>query len=422
MAQAILCPQVGQDLTEAKVVEITVKLGDRVKKGDLVAVVESEKASFDVEAFSEGIVIGLPYAEGDTATVLEPLILLGQEGEVAEAPTPARPAPAPGPAPATATAAASVKVPDGDEAHRTGRLRASPAARRAAGALGLDLRTLDGTGPDGAVVMRDLPDAPQAARARGTHALDLRTLRGGQGDPVVLVHGFGADLSAWRVFAADLPNDRPILALDLPGHGASQAHPAADFDAMAGALAASLPGPVHLVGHSLGAALCVRAAAQVGTQVRSMTLLSPAGFGPSINGGFIEGFLAARTEAALAAWMAQLVHVPASLPDVLVRATLAARAAPGVLAGQSRVAAGVFEAGTQLFSVAADLAGYAGAASVIQGMGDRIVRADEVAGAVPSHAALHRVSQAGHLLQVEAPELVLRVVQRTIAAGAMAGA
>ncbi len=60
MAQAILVPQVGQDLTEAKVVELHVKLGDRVKKGDLVAVVESEKASFEVEAFSEGVVISLP--------------------------------------------------------------------------------------------------------------------------------------------------------------------------------------------------------------------------------------------------------------------------------------------------------------------------------------------------------------------------
>ncbi|MEI6801164.1 MAG: biotin/lipoyl-containing protein, partial [Pseudomonadota bacterium] len=82
MAQAILVPQVGQDLTEAKVVELHVKLGDRVKKGDLVAVVESEKASFEVEAFAEGTVISLPWAVGDTATVLEPLMHLGDPGEV----------------------------------------------------------------------------------------------------------------------------------------------------------------------------------------------------------------------------------------------------------------------------------------------------------------------------------------------------
>jgi len=81
MAEAILVPQVGQDLTEATVVELHVKVGDKVAKGDLVAVVESEKASFEVEAFAEGFVINLPYSVGDVATVLEPLMHLGAEGE-----------------------------------------------------------------------------------------------------------------------------------------------------------------------------------------------------------------------------------------------------------------------------------------------------------------------------------------------------
>ena len=57
MSEAILCPQVGQDLTEAKVVALHVKLGDLVKKGMIVADVESEKATFEVEAFASGIVI-----------------------------------------------------------------------------------------------------------------------------------------------------------------------------------------------------------------------------------------------------------------------------------------------------------------------------------------------------------------------------
>ncbi|MBM3637015.1 MAG: biotin/lipoyl-binding protein, partial [Alphaproteobacteria bacterium] len=81
MADSILCPQVGQDLTEAKVVALHVKLGDKVKKGDIVAEVESEKASFEVESFSSGTVIALPYKVGDTATVLEPLVVLGKEGK-----------------------------------------------------------------------------------------------------------------------------------------------------------------------------------------------------------------------------------------------------------------------------------------------------------------------------------------------------
>ena len=85
MAEAILVPQVGQDLTEAKVVALHVKVGDQVKKGDVVAEVESEKASFEVEAFSSGTVTHIAYKLGDTATVLQPLLFVGDAGEKVEA-------------------------------------------------------------------------------------------------------------------------------------------------------------------------------------------------------------------------------------------------------------------------------------------------------------------------------------------------
>jgi pyruvate dehydrogenase E2 component (dihydrolipoamide acetyltransferase) len=416
MPQAILCPQVGQDLTEAKVVEITVKLGDRVKKGDLVAVVESEKASFDVEAFSEGVVIALPFKEGDTATVLEPLIVLGEPGEV-PAPAPAVAAPATAApaaaaaAPAPVAVAAAAPVPAASPA--TGPARSSPAARRAAETAGLDLARIAGSGPAGAVVLRDVASARPAAAGP---ALDLRTLKAGQGDPILMVHGFGADLSAWRVFAMELATDRPVLALDLPGHGASHAHAAATFDAMAAALAASLPPAAHLVGHSLGAALSVRAAALVPGRVRSLTLIAPAGLTPGVNGDFVAGFLAARSEPALSQWMRLLVGDPDRLPPVLVRATLAARAAPGVTDGQARIAQGVFEGSTQLFAIGADLAAFPGPVSVIQGTADRILDGAGVLASLPPHAAAHRLPRAGHLPQVEAAGLVATVLLRTVRA------
>ena len=107
MAHPILVPQVGQDLTEATIIELHVKLGDRVKKGDLVAVVESEKASFEVEAFVEGVVISLPYKKGDVAPVLEPLMVLGEPGEVVIA----KAKPAPAAEPAKVVSAALTPVP-----------------------------------------------------------------------------------------------------------------------------------------------------------------------------------------------------------------------------------------------------------------------------------------------------------------------
>lgn len=415
MADAILVPQVGQDLTEAKIVELHVKLGDTVKKGDLVAVVESEKASFDVEAFSSGVVIDLPFKAGDVAPVLEPLMLLGQPGEVVGGRAPeaaAAPVAVPAPAqPAPLAVAAS------------GTLRASPVARRMAQARELDLGRIAGTGPAGAVVLRDVDAVavPVAARAEGAGEgpLELRTLQAGQGSPIVFLHGFGADLSSWRPMVGQLPLGLPMMALDLPGHGASAGHDAADFAGLVEAVGQTLRGlhgGVHLVGHSLGAALAAALTARGDLDIRSLTLLAPAGLGASVDGAFVEGFLAARTEAALAAWMRRLVADPASLAPVLVRATLEARKAPGLVEAQARVARGVFEGSTQLFSVAQALGRYGGPCTVVVGREDTIVSSRETEAQVPPNVALHRLPGVGHLPQVEAADLVRTLITRTVRA------
>ena len=424
MAEAILVPQVGQDLTEAKVVELHVKLGDRVKKGDLVAVVESEKASFEVEAFSEGVVVSLPWKVGDVATVLEPLMHVGAEGETIKAavetaktavpetvpqtvhthghaPAAATPAPAPVAGPAvTAT---------------TGGNRASPVARRMATDHGLTIGRIAGTGPRGAVVLRDVEAAVAAAPAVG--ALELRTLQSGQGTPVVFIHGFGADLSSWRPLVARIGLGSPMMALDLPGHGGSAGHGAADFAGLVEAVGRTLRGlhgGVHLVGHSLGAAVAAALTERGDLDIRSLTLIAPAGLGASVDGEFVAGFLSAQSEASLAAWMRRLVSDPASLAPVLVRATLAAREDAGLVPAQSRVARGVFEGSTQLFNVAAALRAYRGPCTVIAGRDDAIVPLREIEAAVPAHAALHRLDRVGHLPQVEAADLVQTLIARTV--------
>lgn len=418
MAEAILVPQVGQDLTEAKIVELHVKLGDTVKKGDLVAVVESEKASFDVEAFCEGVVIDLPYAEGDTATVLDPLMHLGTPGEtIARGPAGTA---SPDMASATDTILAG---PSPMAATASGVQRASPVARRMASAKGVDLARVSGTGPHGAVVLRDVEQAalaaPAAVTASGPPGIEIRTLRAGHGSPLLFLHGFGADLSSWRPMVAELPLGLPMLALDLPGHGASLGSDAADFDGLVTAVGSALrdvAGGVHLVGHSLGAAVAAALTARGDLDIRSLTLLSPAGMGPAVDGAFIDGFLAAQTEAALAAWMRRLVHDPAALAPVLVRATLEARRDPALVAAQTRIARAVFEGGTQLFSVTAALRGFGGPCTVIAGRDDAILSCADIAAQVPPQAALHRLPGVGHLPQLEAADLVRTLLTRTVRA------
>ena len=147
MSGAILCPQVGQDLTEAKVVALHVKLGDTVKKGMIVAEVESEKATFEVEAFAAGVVIKLPYQVGDTATVLEPLVVLGSNADSKPSVEQKTQAPA-----KTGKVSAQPVV----QVALSGQGRSSPLARRIAANNGIQLDKIAGTGPHGAVVLRDV--------------------------------------------------------------------------------------------------------------------------------------------------------------------------------------------------------------------------------------------------------------------------
>lgn len=441
MARPILMPQVGQDLTEGKITAIFVKQGDKVKKGDIVAEVESEKAVFEVEAFETGTVLDVRYAVGDMAIVLEPLMMVGEEGEKLEQQS----APAAGFSGEDAqsivqTAKENIAIFPKEAVRqeetaflRTGTGGSSPLARRLAVSAGIDLARITGSGPRGAVVKRDVEAYQRSAAGASSSVVAfggpasrpasaagnavLKTLQSGTGDPVLFVHGFGAELSAWRPFLAHLGVANPILAVDLPGHGSAANASAGNFDDLVATVRAALGAEkverLHLVGHSLGAAVAAALADGGDIDVRSLTLISPAGLGPKINGDFVAGFLASNTEASLRVWLDLLVHDPASLPGVLVRATLAGREGSSMVENQARLAAGVFSGNTQLFSVRDALNRFGGPARVIVGREDRVVSAEQ-ADAVPSHVALHRLSQVGHLPQLEAAGLVGRLISQTI--------
>ena len=152
MAKPILMPQVGQDLTEGELIELHVKVGDVVKKGDVLAVVESEKASFEVEAYEEGVVLEVLCKVGEMAVVLEPLLILGEAGETLDTASPA---------PSTAPEKPAKAVSQAPQDTGTGGTRSSPLARRIATMNGLDVTHIKGSGPKGAVVKADVEAAMQ---------------------------------------------------------------------------------------------------------------------------------------------------------------------------------------------------------------------------------------------------------------------
>lgn len=148
-------PSLGADMEDGTLVEWKVKVGDAVKKGDLIAVVETVKGIIDVETFEAGRVTQLLVEPGTKVPVGTVLAIL--DGKPAELPlSPAPPGP---PAPKIpATVAAPVSPPQAAPAP-VGRRPVSPAARRRAQELGLALDSLSGSGADGAVTVADVERA-----------------------------------------------------------------------------------------------------------------------------------------------------------------------------------------------------------------------------------------------------------------------
>ena len=188
MATEVQLPALSPTMTEGKIVKWLKKEGDSISSGEAIAEVETDKSNLEVEAFDDGVLLKILVPEGETGKVGAPIAVIGQKGEKVEASAaPAKPAAAPAPAPAAPTPAARpapkpapagpaqvVPIRRAEEApapsEDNGRLRASPLAKRMAREEGLDLAGVQGSGPSGRIVKRDVEaaigQAGQAAVAK----------------------------------------------------------------------------------------------------------------------------------------------------------------------------------------------------------------------------------------------------------------
>lgn len=169
----ILMPALSPTMEKGNLARWLKKEGDKVKSGDVLAEIETDKATMEVEAIDEGVLAKIVVAEGTQDVAVNQLIaIIASEGEdvtaiagsggapaKAEAAAPVAAAPAPVATAATPVAAAApVAKPNG-----AGRIASSPLARRLAKEAGLDLSAISGTGPHGRIVERDV----KAAQAGG---------------------------------------------------------------------------------------------------------------------------------------------------------------------------------------------------------------------------------------------------------------
>ena len=180
MAEIIRMPKLSDTMTEGVVAEWHKKVGEEVESGELLAEIETDKATMEFESFQDGVLLHIGVEKGGTAPVDSVLCILGEEGEdfaellasadaaeapaKEEAPAPA-PTPAPAPAPVAAAAPAPAPAPAAAQAPRAAapapsvvneRVKASPLAKRLAEERGLSLSLIPGSGEGGRIVKRDV--------------------------------------------------------------------------------------------------------------------------------------------------------------------------------------------------------------------------------------------------------------------------
>lgn len=163
MATFIDMPKLSDTMTVGTVANWLKNEGDAIESGDVIAEIETDKATMELEAFDDGILLKQIVKAGEQVAIGAPIAAVGEEGEEFEVPAaPAAAAPtedaAPTEAPA-ATSAANATAQSTAPAATDTKIKASPLAKKLAKAEGIDLATLIGSGPNGRIIKQDVLDA-----------------------------------------------------------------------------------------------------------------------------------------------------------------------------------------------------------------------------------------------------------------------
>jgi pyruvate dehydrogenase E2 component (dihydrolipoamide acetyltransferase) len=181
MAQIIDMPKLSDTMTDGVLVKWLKKEGDAVKSGDMLAEIETDKATMELESFFDGTLVKIFAPAGSKIAIGAPLAAIGKAGETVDAPAAATPPPAaekkspPAPAPAAPTpapaktaspSAAPVAPPAATPAPLGGRIKISPLARKLAAEKNIDPAYLTGSGPGGRIVRADILAAEKSPQGR----------------------------------------------------------------------------------------------------------------------------------------------------------------------------------------------------------------------------------------------------------------
>jgi pyruvate dehydrogenase E2 component (dihydrolipoamide acetyltransferase) len=356
--QPITMPKWGLAMEEGVLARWSVEEGQKIAAGQEIMDIETTKIANVFESPVAGVLRRKVLGEGETAPVGALLGVVSEPG-----------------------------VPEADVDAFVGKFQESfkPPEKGASGAP--QPQTIDTKG----FRIRYLKAGPDTAADGGT--------------PILMLHGFGADMSTWMFNQAVLAEDRAVTAIDLPGHGGSaKAVGAGSLQSLAATVLDFMDAQdiarAHLVGHSLGAAIAVEIALVSPDRVAALTLIAPAGFGKEINQEFIEGLIAESRARKLRPVLEMLVADPKSVTGDMVEEVLKFKRLDGAVSALRAIADANFKSNTQRISLREKLGELKMPVQVIWGEADRILPAAHADG-LPANVKVTRISGAGHIAHME---------------------
>src|SRR5918994_4364610 len=311
MPTIVTMPKWGLTMTSGTITGWSREEGDPVTEGVPLLTVEKEKGADDIEAPASGVLRKIVAAVGSEVPVMGAVAVITAPGEdLSDEDLQALVATTSEGTEAAGRAAPRV-AREGRQAARdaSGRVNASPAARKRAGELGIDLVTVEATGPGGRITSEDVEraaaDLATTAAAPRTELVELAdgtkiaALLAGPADAtetIVFLHGLGGSQSTWASVLGHFAETYRVAAVDLPGHGASDKQSPASTDYSISGIAAKLGeyleklelGPSILIGHSLGGATALQLALDRPKLVRALVLVDSAALGLEINDELLD--------------------------------------------------------------------------------------------------------------------------------------
>lgn len=358
----VVMPKWGLSMTTGKITTWLVSEGEEVADGDELAEVETDKIAGSLESNQPGLLRKV----------------------VAEAGTDV-------PVGATVALLAPAEVPDEEVQRAAEQAREELAAGEVA----------EVSGPETGSVEVDGRRIAHASLGAGD-------------ETIVLVHGYGGDKNSWLFVQEPLSERAAVHAVDLPGHGESTKDVGdGSLATLAGAVLGFLREKgierAHLVGHSLGGAVVVEAAAQDPGRVASLTLLAPAGFGSGVNAEYLRGFAAAGSRRELRPHLKALFADPDQATRQLADDLMGFKRIDGVPEALNTLVGTLLDGDVQRLDVTGALGGVDVPVAVVWGREDAVLPVGNAAAL--GDRAVSYVDGAGHMVHMEQPSPVVEAVR-----------